>query len=59
MDIVQWLERGKVEKAAEVLAQHLHVSRERAIARIDVIVSEFRPDDLPYLERLESDVRLT
>jgi hypothetical protein len=53
MDIVHWLERGQSEKAAGVIARHLHVARERAVARIHVIVSG-RPDDLPYLERLES-----
>ena len=38
--------------AAEALAHHLRVSRERAIARIDAVIREFRPDELPYLERL-------
>ena len=53
--IVRQLERGRISQAAKLLADHLTVSRERAIARIDVIVSEFRAEDLPYLERLGSD----
>lgn len=52
LEIVDLLERGKVAKAAGGLDQHLRVSRDRATARIDAIIREFRPDELPYLERL-------
>lgn len=52
LEIVDLLKRGKISKAAGGLDQHLRVSRDRAIARIDAITREFRPDELPYLERL-------
>lgn len=52
LEIVAQLEAGRVADAAAALAEHLHVSRERAIARVDHVVREFRPDDLPYLEPL-------
>lgn len=54
LEIVDRLEKGRIDDAAEALEHHLRVSRDRAIARIDLIVREFQPDDLPYLERLES-----
>lgn len=54
LEIVDRLEKGRIDSAAEALEHHLRVSRDRAIARIDQIVREFQPDDLPYLERLES-----
>jgi DNA-binding GntR family transcriptional regulator len=52
LEIISWLGSGETEMAAEALADHLRVSRERAIARIDAVIREFRPDPLPYLERL-------
>ncbi|MEX0760028.1 MAG: GntR family transcriptional regulator [Tistlia sp.] len=52
LEVVERLEAGRVEAAAEALKRHLQVSRERAIARVEVIVREFEPDELPYLVRL-------
>jgi DNA-binding GntR family transcriptional regulator len=52
LEIVKHLEAGRIEAAAKALKHHLLVSRERALARIDVVVRAFHPDDLPYLERL-------
>jgi DNA-binding GntR family transcriptional regulator len=52
--IVGHLEAGRPAKAARALESHLKVSRERALARVDAIRSQFRPDGLPYLERLEA-----
>jgi DNA-binding GntR family transcriptional regulator len=52
LEVVERLEAGKVEAAGEALKRHLQVSRERAIARVRVVVREFEPDDLPYLARL-------
>ncbi len=43
---------GETEAAAKALEDHLYVSRERAVARIDVIVRDFAPDPLPYLDPL-------
>ena len=54
LEVVERLEAGRVEAAAEALRRHLLVSRERAIARVEVIVREFNPDELPYLARLAS-----
>lgn len=50
--IVEHLENDRVDAAAKALEQHLLVSRERALARVDVIVRAFHPEDLPYLERI-------
>lgn len=51
-EIVERLRQGKAQGAAETLERHLRVSRERAIARVDVIRRELPPEPLPYLERL-------
>ena len=53
-EVVERLEQGQVKAAAEALEHHLRVSRERAIARVDVIRRDLRPDELPYLQRLRS-----
>lgn len=53
LDIVSHLEAGRVDAAAAALAEHLRVSHIRAIARVDAVVSQARPDPLPYLDRLE------
>lgn len=52
LEIVERLEAGRVEAAAEALTRHLQVSRERAIARVEVIVREHQPEELSYLTRL-------
>jgi len=52
LEIVERMQAGRVADAAAELGQHLRVSRDRAVARVDVILREFNPDDLPYLERL-------
>jgi DNA-binding GntR family transcriptional regulator len=54
LDIVYRLERGDAKKAAGALEHHLRVSSDRAIARIAAVTQEFRPDELPYLERITS-----
>ncbi|MCO6403148.1 GntR family transcriptional regulator [Aurantimonas endophytica] len=53
--IVECLGSGKAEAAAAALERHLGVSRERAIARVDLIRREFNAEGLPYLERLVAD----
>ncbi|MCA8908770.1 MAG: GntR family transcriptional regulator [Rhodospirillaceae bacterium] len=50
--IVDRLAAGKVAEAAATLEAHLKVSRDRAIARIDVVGKQFNPESLPYLERI-------
>jgi DNA-binding GntR family transcriptional regulator len=52
LGIVDRLQAGAVKDAARELEKHLKVSRDRAVARIDVIVETLRPDELPYLERI-------
>lgn len=52
LEIVERLEAGRAEQAAEALRRHLQVSRERAIARVDAIVRHHDPEELPYLTRL-------
>ena len=50
--IVDRLDGGHTAEAAQALEQHLKVSCDRAIARIDAVSRQFNPDDLPYLERM-------
>ncbi len=54
IEIVDRLASGDIEGAAYTLEQHLRVSRDRAVARVDVVVQKFKPDELPYLRRLET-----
>ena len=54
LEIVERLQQGKAKAAAEALEHHLRVSRDRAIARVDVIRRDLTPDELPYLARLRS-----
>lgn len=51
--IVERLEAGHAAEAAQALEDHLRVSRDRAVARIAVVAREFKPEELPYLERLD------
>ncbi|MCF3936367.1 GntR family transcriptional regulator [Acuticoccus sp. M5D2P5] len=50
--ILDHLANGRVDAAGRAMEEHLFVSRERAIARVDVIVRDFAPDPLPYLDAL-------
>ncbi|MEJ8572959.1 GntR family transcriptional regulator [Microbaculum marinum] len=50
--IVEQLECGRATASARTLEQHLRVSRDRAIARVDVVVQQVNPEDLAYLEPL-------
>ena len=50
--IVDRLEAGKTAEAAQALEDHLKVSCDRAIARIEAVSRQFSPDGLPYLERM-------
>lgn len=53
LDIVTHLETGRIDAAAAALDEHLRISHVRAIARVDAVVSQARPDELPYLDRLD------
>lgn len=55
MEILEHLGAGSVDTAAAALERHLKGSGSRALARVDVIRREFRPESLPYLERLEDN----
>lgn len=52
LEIIERLQAGKVAEAANALEKHLRDSRDRAMARVNVIASGSQPDPLPYLERL-------
>lgn len=54
LEIVRSLEQGRTGKAAELLREHLLVSKERMIERIRSLAGKFSPDDLPYLTLLSS-----
>jgi DNA-binding GntR family transcriptional regulator len=56
LKIVERAEAGHVAEAAKALEEHLRISRDRAIARIDVVTREFRPEALPYLTPLKPAV---
>lgn len=45
---------GDVEGAKAGLVRHLQISRSRAMMRIKAVAEVISPDELPYLERLES-----
>ncbi len=52
LEIVRNLEKGRTGKAADLLRDHLLVSRERAVERIRSLTGKFSPDNLPYLTLL-------
>lgn len=48
--VVERLRAGRIDEAATQLEQHLKDSRDRALARVDVIANRFSPEPLPYLD---------
>ncbi|MDO1583521.1 GntR family transcriptional regulator [Rhizobium oryzicola] len=52
LKIIRCLETGDVASACEALAEHLKVSRHRAMLRIHAVAKTIQPANLPYLERL-------
>jgi DNA-binding GntR family transcriptional regulator len=52
LGVLEKLKARRVNAAAKALEQHLKDSRDRAIARIDVIASGAQPEISPFLERL-------
>lgn len=51
-EIIGRLADGQVDAAARSLEQHLRLSLDRAIKRVDWVTARFQPDGLPYLEIL-------
>lgn len=54
LEIIERLQAGRTVDAAKALEDHLRVSRDRAMARVQMIASGSQPDPLPYLERLST-----
>jgi DNA-binding GntR family transcriptional regulator len=54
LEVIECLEAGRVADAAQALEEHLRVSRERVMARVDAIATGQQPEPLPYLDRLPS-----
>ncbi len=52
LDVLDRLQAGNVPEAAKALEDHLRVSRDRAIARIEIIARGPQPEPISYLERL-------
>lgn len=52
LDIIRNLEAGRVDDAAMRLEDHLKVSLDRAVGRIEYIVRNLEPEPLPYLAPL-------
>lgn len=50
LEILEQLAGGRVVAAAKALEKHLYDSRERALARVEMIRSEFVAEGLSYLE---------
>ncbi|WP_296035501.1 GntR family transcriptional regulator [uncultured Agrobacterium sp.] len=46
---------GDIDGAKAGLVRHLQISRSRAMMRIKAVAEVISPDELPYLEKLESD----
>lgn len=56
LTVVERLEAGHIAEAAKALEDHLRISLDRAVARIEVVARDFKPDPLPYLEPLRPDI---
>jgi hypothetical protein len=54
LEVIERLQAGRIADAAKALETHLRVSRDRAIASVNLIASGSQPDPLPYLDRLTS-----
>jgi DNA-binding GntR family transcriptional regulator len=52
LEVIERLQAGRIADAAKSLETHLRVSRDRAMARVNLIAGGAQPDPLPYLERL-------
>jgi DNA-binding GntR family transcriptional regulator len=52
LTVIDHLAKGRAAKAAAALEAHLRISRDRALARIEVIAAGTQPDPLSYLERI-------
>jgi hypothetical protein len=50
--VFERLEAGRIADAARSLEAHPRVSRDRAMARVNLIAGGAQPDPLSYLERL-------
>lgn len=53
LDVVRHLERREIDEAAKLLTEHLQVSGQRAVARVDAIRHGFKADTVSYLEQLD------
>jgi DNA-binding GntR family transcriptional regulator len=54
LEVVDLLQAGRIDMAADALENHLRQSRDRAIARVGAIAAGPQPEPLPYLERLRN-----
>lgn len=52
LEVIERLEAGRIPAAAKALKSHLHVSRDRAMARVNAIATGPQPEAIDYLERL-------
>jgi DNA-binding GntR family transcriptional regulator len=57
LKVLDRAEAGHAADAAKALEEHLRASLDRAVARIDVVAREFRPEKLPYLVPLNQAKR--
>ncbi|WP_103220262.1 GntR family transcriptional regulator [Roseibium marinum] len=54
LEIVKYLQSGEAGKAADTLAEHLKISLDRSLSRIDKIATYYQPEPLAFLEKLET-----
>ncbi|WP_299808286.1 GntR family transcriptional regulator [uncultured Roseibium sp.] len=53
LEIVEHLQAGDPGKAADALADHLKISLDRSLSRIDMIATYCQPEPLAFLEKLD------
>jgi DNA-binding GntR family transcriptional regulator len=49
LTVIELLEAGRIDEAARELGEHLRLSLDRAVARLDIVARDYRPSSLPYL----------
>jgi DNA-binding GntR family transcriptional regulator len=52
LEVIERLEAGRTADAAKALEEHLRVSHERVMTRVNAIATGPQPEPLPYLDRL-------
>ena len=54
LEILTHIQDGNIAGAKDAMTAHLQISRERAMMRIQAVTHSMTPDELPYLDLMES-----